>query len=165
MAYVVATKPGRFEVRESRSTSKGPRSRTLASFSELTEEVIAKVRERTENPPTPAALRALAAKAGAPVPGPEVDEAARRLIRLLAEGKRPSPMLRKLLNAVESENRGDLPAEREAGVSHAARSAAEWIGAGPEERAKTLRDLLELTDALPVRLRPDEIRFPRLNSA
>ncbi|HET9185557.1 MAG TPA: hypothetical protein VFN82_05380 [Solirubrobacterales bacterium] len=166
MAYVVATKPGRFEVRESRSTAKGPRSRTLASFTELTEDVIAKVRERAENPPAPAALRALAAKAGAPVPGPEVDEAARRLIRLLAEGKRPSAMLRKLLLDVgENEHRGDLPAHGEAGVSHAARSAAEWIGVGPEERAKTLRDLLELADALPVRLRPQGIRCPRLKSA
>jgi hypothetical protein len=53
MAYVVATQPGRFEVRESASTPSGPRSRTLASFRELTGEVVEKVQARAEKPAPP----------------------------------------------------------------------------------------------------------------
>ena len=37
---------GEFEIRESRSTPKGPRSRTLASFKELSDEVVAKARAK-----------------------------------------------------------------------------------------------------------------------
>jgi len=52
MAFVVPTKKGSFEIRESRSTAAGPRSRTLASFKELTDETIEKARARAAKPPT-----------------------------------------------------------------------------------------------------------------
>jgi hypothetical protein len=159
MAFVVATKPGRFEVRESRNTPKGPRSRTLATFGELTEEVIEKVRTRAGKPPSAAELRRLAAKAGAPVPGSEVDEAARTMLRALTAGARLDPMLRRLLLHALSDGGGV-----EGDVSDAARSASGWIGVGPEERASALRELLELTDALPVQMRQPELEFPRLRS-
>lgn len=58
-------------------------------------------------------------------------------------------MLRRLLlDALVNADRSDRPADPEALVSDAARSATEWSGAEPEERAKTLRELLELADAL-----------------
>ncbi|MFL5898603.1 MAG: hypothetical protein ACJ76D_09105 [Solirubrobacterales bacterium] len=166
MAYVVATKRGRFEVRESASTASGPRSRTLASFRELTGEVVEKVQARADKPPTVAELTRAALKAGAPVRGPELDEAARETLRLMAGGERPDPMLRRLLlDALSDEGRSDRPADPKARVSDAARAATQWVGVGVEERAKALRELLELADALPIRLRPREIGFPRLNSA
>src|SRR5215218_10102060 len=150
MAYVVATKPGRFEVRESASTASGPRSRTLASFRELTDEVVQKVRERADKPPTAEELTRSALKAGAPVRGPELDQAARATLRLMASGGRPDPMLRRLLlDALSDDDR----------------SATQWVGVGAEERGNALRELLDLADALPVRLRPHEIGFPRLKSA
>jgi hypothetical protein len=166
MAYVVATKPGRFEVRESASTASGPRSRTLASFRELTGEVVEKVQARAEKPPTAEELARLALKAGAPIRGSELDEAAKETLRLIASGERPDPMLRQLLlDALADEDRSDRPAASQGRVSDAARAATRWIGVGVEERASALRELLELADALPVRLRQHEIGFPRLKSA
>jgi len=166
MAYVVATKPGRFEVRESASTASGPRSRTLASFRELTDEVLAKVQARADKPPSAAELTRSALRAGAPVRGPELDEAVRQAVRLMANGKRPDPMLRRLLlDALSNEDRGDRPSGPQGRVSDAARAAAQWVGVGAEERGRALRELLELADALPIRLRPHEIGFPRLESA
>lgn len=167
MAYVVATKPGRFEVRESANTSSGPRSRTLASFRELTDEVVEKVQARAEKPVTAQQLTRLALKAGAPVRGPELDEAAREALRLMAGGERPDPMLRRLLlDALADEDRSDRQAVAVANgrVSDVARAATHWIGVGVEERAQALRELLELADALPLRLRPPEIGFPHLRS-
>lgn len=161
MAFVVPTKRGGFEVRESRSTPAGPRSRTLATFRELSDEVIEKARSRAAKPPSPEQLRASAVRAGAPISGPPVDHAARETLRLIAGGERLDPMLRRLLLDALSpqEERG-----RSATVSDAARSASQWIGANPERRGEALRDLLELTDALPIRIRSEEIGFPRLRS-
>jgi hypothetical protein len=167
MAFVVPTKRGSFELRESRSTPDGPRSRTLATFKELTDETIEKAQARAARPvPSEVELRQAALRAGAPVQGSAVDEAARKTLRLLANGKPLDPMLKRLLlDALEHEDRSDRPADPEALVSDTARSATEWIGADPRQRGKTLQDLLELADALPVRLRPTEITFPRLKSA
>jgi hypothetical protein len=166
MAYVVATKPGRFEVRESASTASGPRSRTLASFRELTDEVVAKARARADKPPTAEELIHAALKAGAPVRGPKLDEAARETLRLMASGERPDPMLRRLLldALADDEDGSDRRAAERGRVSDAARAATQWVGVGVEERARALRELLELADALPIRLRPHEIGFPRLKS-
>lgn len=166
MAFVVPTKRGAFEVRESRSTPKGPRSRTLASFREMSDEVIEKARSRAAKPPTAAELRAAAARAGAPVAGAPVDRAARETLRLVAGGQPLDPMLRDLLlDALSPRSNGDLLDRASAPVSDAARSATEWIGASPERRGEALRDLLELADALPVRIRSEQIGFPKLRSA
>ncbi|HEX5989284.1 MAG TPA: hypothetical protein VFY75_03605 [Solirubrobacterales bacterium] len=165
MAYVVATKPGRFEVRESVNTAEGPRSRTLASFRELTAETVEKVQARAEKPPTAAELTHLALRAGAPVRGSELDEAASETLRRIASGEQPDPKLRRLLiDALSNEGPSEHPSESKSLVSDAARAATQWIGVGVEDRATALRELLELADALPVRLRPHEIGFPRLRS-
>jgi hypothetical protein len=166
MAFIVPTKRGTFEVRESRNTPEGPRSRTLASFSELTDEVIEKARKRATGPvPSAEDLRAAAIRAGAPVPGSDVDEAARAALRLLAQGRQLDPMLKRLLlDALRRDDRSDRPGDPGALVSDAARSVTEWIGVDPKQRGEVLRDLLEFADAVPIRLRPKEIGFPRLRS-
>jgi hypothetical protein len=75
-------------------------------------------------------------------------------------------MLRRLLlDALSPEDPPDRHSNPAALVSDAARSAGEWIGVSAEERAKALRDLLELADALPIRPRANEIGFPRIKSA
>ena len=136
MAYVVATKPGRFEVRESISTPDGPRSRTLASFRELTDETIGKVQARSDKPPTADELTRLALKAGAPVRGSKLDEAASETLRRIASGEQPDPKLRRLLiDALSDQDRGDRPADPKGLVSDAARAATQWIGVGAEDRA------------------------------
>lgn len=165
MAYVVATQGGRFEVRESKATERGPRSRTLAGFRELTDEVIEKVQAAAEKPPSAEELKKAALKVGAPVRGSELDEAAKRTLRGIASGDRPRPLLRRLLlDALSAEDPPDRRSSPAPPVSDAARSAGEWIGVSVEERAQALRDLLELADALPVRPRASGIGFPRISS-
>jgi hypothetical protein len=166
MTFIVATKKGTFEIRESRGTPAGPRSRTLASFRELTDETIEKARARAAKPPSAEELREAALRAGAPIAPPAVDRAARELLGRLAKGQRPDPMLRRLLlDALANEDRSDRPSDSGATVSDSARSASEWVGATPAERGAALEDLLLLADALPLRRRADTIGFPGLKAA
>lgn len=165
MAFVVATKPGRFEVRESLSTPQGPRSRTLASFRELTPEVVERVQAKAKKPPTAAELTRSALRAGASVRGSQLDEAAGETLRRIANGEQPDPKLRRLLiDALSNQDSGVEAPGSKSRVSDAARAASQWVGVGVEDRAQALRELLELADALPIKLRPHEIGFPRLHS-
>ncbi len=157
MAFVTPTKSGRYEIRESRSTPAGPRSRTLASFKELDEKAIEKASARAESPLDPAELRQAALRAGAPVAPSAINRATRELLAGLARGERPSPMLRRLLlDTLESPQREP--------VSDAARAATEWVDATPGERGEALADLLRLADAVPLRRRPPQSEFPHLHS-
>jgi hypothetical protein len=67
MAYVVARPKGRYEIRESVHTPKGPRARSLANFAALTDEVLETAQRRASRPFDPAAVRASARRAGSPV--------------------------------------------------------------------------------------------------
>ncbi len=149
MAFVTPSSNGTFEVRESRVTPEGPRSRTLASFRELDAATIEKVIERAERSPTREELVAAALRAGAPLAPSPADEAARGLLRALARGEALSPRYRRLLSDALDGN---------------SNSAAEWLGTPMAERGEALWDLLLLVDAGPVRRRPDKIDFPRIDS-
>lgn len=65
MAYVVARPKGRYEIRESVHTPKGPRARSLANFAELSDEVLDRARQRASRPFDPSAVRAAATRAAA----------------------------------------------------------------------------------------------------
>jgi hypothetical protein len=162
MAFVVPTRRDRFEIRESRSTPRGPRSQTLASFRELTDEVIEKAREKATKPPTAEELRRLARRAGAPVARRPVDRAARELIAEMGKGQKLDPTLRHLLiDMLEGEREGDEPI----GSTDTGPSISAWMAATPEERGRALVDLLLLTDALPSKARKkDPLRYPKLDS-
>jgi len=67
MAYVVVRPQGRFEIRESVHTPKGPRARSLVNFARLTDEVLATARRRASRPFDADAVRASAGRAGAQV--------------------------------------------------------------------------------------------------
>ena len=67
MAYVVARRNGRFEVRESVHTPKGPRARSLAGFEMLTDAVLASAERRATRPFDIEAVIASGRRAGAPV--------------------------------------------------------------------------------------------------
>jgi hypothetical protein len=163
MAFIVSTKRDIFEVRESRSTPAGPRSHTLATFKELTDETIEKARARAAKPPDPADLRSAARRAGAPVAQPPVEQAARELIAELAKGRRLDPTLRRIL--VELLEKGFREGADPAPTNEAARGVAEWMAATPAVRGKALVDLLLLADALPSGGRRGKpLRFPRLDS-
>jgi hypothetical protein len=159
MAFVVPTKRGEFEVRESRSTPKGPRSRTLATFRELDDEVIERVRERAAKPPSAKDLRRAALRSGATVAPDPADRAARELIAELGRGNRPNPNLRHMLLGLLCGDGGNgVPPATAGGL-------AEWMASTPRERGKTLIDLLLLADALPHSGRRGKpLEFPRLDS-
>lgn len=153
MAFLVPRKNGTWEIRETRSTRTGPRSTTLATFRELDRNLIEHARKRAEKPIDERELRRAALRSGAPLAKPAVDDAASRLLRELSQGHVPRRGLRRLLAEVVDQD--------EAGLSDAARAAQGWIASTPEERGKTLKDLLLLADAIPHRRRPNRIRFPR----
>jgi hypothetical protein len=156
MAFVVPRKNGAWEIRETRSTSSGPRSATLATFRELDDEAIERARTRAAKPLASEELRQAAVRVGAPIAKSAIDEAASRLLAELSLGQKPRRGLRRLLaDAVDS---------GEAGLSDAAKAAQEWVAATPEERGRTLKELLRLADAIPHRRRPDRIGFPRFGN-
>lgn len=153
MAYVVARPNGSWEIRESRLTEAGPRARTLATFRELTTEVLDRARSRASNPIDDVGLRRAAARAGAPVAIPDVDRTARDLLAQLGSGRRPAPALRRqLARALRGGAGSEMP------------EYIRWIGAEPEARGEALHDLLLLADALPRTRRAPRLRFPRLQS-
>jgi hypothetical protein len=96
MAYVVARRSGRFEVRESLYTPNGPRARTLAGFDVLTDEILDKAAGRAQRPFDARAVLASSRRAGAPVAAAtDTDrsrnrfvEASRRMARTL--GRSPA---------------------------------------------------------------------------
>jgi hypothetical protein len=157
MAFVTAHRGGAWEIRESHITPAGPRSHTLASFRTLTSEVIERAQARSSKPLDQEDLRRAARRVGAPIAPSPPDRVTGELLRELAAGRRPRPLLRRLLLDV-------LQDERERS-SDSARAAAGWIGATPQQRGDALRDLLLLTDRLPRRRRPAQLRFPPLHSA
>lgn len=157
MAFVVPRKNGSFEIRETRATSAGPRSATLATFRELDDETIGRAQARATKAVGAEELRRAAVRAGAPLAEPLIDKAARQLLGELSFGRRPQRGLRRLL--------ADAVAQRDAGLSSDARAVQEWVAATPEERGKTLVDLLGLADALPQRRRPDRVEFPSFKHA
>jgi hypothetical protein len=67
MAYVVPRPKGRFEIRESLHTAAGPRARSLAGFSVLSDAVLAKAAQRAQRPFDAGAVVASGRRAGAPV--------------------------------------------------------------------------------------------------
>jgi hypothetical protein len=156
MAYIVARKTGAWEIRESRSTDAGPRSRTLAGFRSLTPEVIARAQERSTKRLNTDELRKAARRAGAPVAAPTSDRAAGDLLSELAAGHRPRASLARLLVKALSAD-GTQPTDN-------AEAAAAWIAASSERRGETLRDLLLLVDHLPKARTPERASFPRIAS-
>ncbi len=66
MAYVVARRNGRFEIRESLHTPEGPRARTLAGFEVLTDEILTRAAEKARRPFDASAVLASSRRAGAP---------------------------------------------------------------------------------------------------
>jgi hypothetical protein len=178
MAYVTKRNSETWELRESVTTPEGPRSRTLASFRTLSSDVIEHARGRATKPVTADELREAARRAGAPVDLATADRAAGDLLRELADGREPHPILRALLidalqegpparlgeaaRPRESQDADVLPFE----TSHNARASAAWLTRTPAERSAALDDLLLLGDALPHGQRVGErLTFPRLDRA
>lgn len=158
MAYLYARKNGRREIREAHTTPRGPRSRTLASFTgALLPEHLDRAEAAAKRPFDRAKLQARARVLGIPVRHSGAEAEARALAARL-RGAQLDPImvsvLRDALATVSSEPVPDALAD-----------VIEWLGASADERGRALRDVLRLYDTIarsrePVR-EPEAPRFPR----
>ena len=163
MAYLYLRRGGRVEIREARSTPRGPRSRTLASFQgALTDAHLERAASAAARPVDRDALRRRAQQLGVPVVRASADAEARALIARLRRGDRLDPVLAGLL-------RERLEDHADARVPDDVADVVPWIGASAHERGRTLRDVLRLYDTI-ARSRgdvgvPERERFPRFEVA
>jgi hypothetical protein len=146
MAYVVTRPRGRFEIRESLHTLKGPRARTLANFEELTDEVLERARRRASRPFDDHAVRASASKAGRKA-------AARRADRgpLGGVAAPVRPELRRFVDSSRRMAAGLGPQPRPAGTVR-----------DPGDALIDLLGLVDQVSAFRPPLRPEPLEFPAL---
>jgi hypothetical protein len=160
MTTIAKRSDGRFEIRESRWTDKGPRSRTLAIFRELTPEVLDHAQRRAERPIDRNEVVTRAMRLGLHVKRILGSGAAAALIAKAESGSLWPTHARAVQEAVAELDSLPLPDHLE--------SMIRWMGADDEFRGRTLVDLLGFTHAVvrhraPMRTGP--LRFPRLPSA
>ena len=162
MAYLVCRSPTRFEIRESRSTPRGARSRVLASFPEaLTRDALERAAARATRPFDAAAFVRRARAQGVPVRERSREPEARAL---LARLRRSDPLEPALAAAL----RRALARLPEAPIPESLADVWEWVGASAAERGAALRELLDLYGSIarsrPPRRRRERARFPRFSS-
>ena len=157
MAFLVARKDGRFEIRESVATETGPRARTLATFRELDDQVLDRAAANARSRFDRGAIEARAVEMAVPRNTNIASRVARSLLSELRRGRTPAPSLVRLL-------RDELPTDLPP-TPDTIEQAYEWIGKSDAQRGLTLRDLLSLADAFPQRERPPRSSFPHIRSA
>jgi hypothetical protein len=162
MAYLVRRSPNRVEIRESRATPRGARSRVLASFSEtLTRDVLERAAARASRPFDAGVLVRRARALGIPVRERSREPEARGLLSRLRRGDPLDPVLVASL-------RHALARIPEAPIPEPLAEVAEWVGASAAERGAALRDLLDLYGRIErsrtPRRRRESARFPRFSS-
>jgi hypothetical protein len=163
MAYLVRRGVDRIEIRESLATSRGPRSRLLASFREpLSPDVLERAAACATRPFDPRALLRRARAAGVATAEHSHEPEARAL---LARLHRPDP-LDPVLVAALRQALGRLP---EAFLPEAVADVAEWVGASAAQRGAALRELLDLYGRIAASRPPsprqrERPRFPRFSS-
>jgi hypothetical protein len=159
MAYLYLRRSGRGEIRESHSTPRGPRSRTLASFrGTLTEAHLDRAEATSAGGFDREAIRSRARALGIPVARSSADSEACELIAKLRRGSDVDPVLVGVLLK-------QLGGRVSAPVPDDLAEVVEWIGASDSERGEALRGVLRLYDTI-ARSRgavrePAVTRFPR----
>lgn len=157
MAFVVCRADGRFEIRESVHTANGPRSRTLATFRRLDDDVLTHAQERASRPFDRDVIIARAAARGAEHVPADALALAGRLMRAIAVGGRIPPVVAQALrHQLGSDDAPPLP--------DSIPPLLDWLGRSSSDRGAALRDLLRMTDRLPPPRRRRERRFPRIQS-
>ena len=151
-----------YEIRECRTTERGPRQYTLARFSDvLTPEVLEQAAAAAHRPFDARKLVASARGRGIAVSPRRSHTAARQLLAELRAGRVLEPSLVGLL-------RHALAVMEETPLPEHLADAADWIGRSEAARGKALRGLLRaasraVRSRAPQRPRPDA-PFPRFSS-
>jgi hypothetical protein len=140
VAYLVRRSNGTIQIRESVRLPKGPRSHTLASFSDvLSDRALNEAERKATRPFDRDALIEQAHRLGVGWES-STNAAARTLVMSLRTGEHLDPILVGLLN----EELAKLPA---AAVKGELSEAANWLGYPDHERGSALSNLLRLDDA------------------
>ncbi len=160
MATIIARTDGRYEIRESVTTPRGPRSRTLAIFRELTPEVLDHAATRARDPLDRDEIVARAAELGLHVKRIAGDVDTAEFVRRVRSGTSWPTHVRAVQTATGSVRTEPLPGHLEPMV--------DWMGVDDETRSRTLVDLLGLADAIMqhrenARAR-ERLRFPPLSA-
>ncbi|MCG8592138.1 MAG: hypothetical protein MJE66_22830 [Proteobacteria bacterium] len=162
MAYVHRRSDGRFEIRESLHTPRGPRARTLATFRDvLTADVLDHAAARATRAFDRAAVLARAVERGIRVSARRSSAPARALLAQLRRERSLDPVWVTLLReALASCAATPVPEERA--------EVAEWVGVGERRRGEALRGLLRTHDRIvrdrPARRMREAEPFPRFSS-
>jgi hypothetical protein len=156
MAFVVARRDGRFEIRESVTTPAGPRARTLAGFKVLSDSVMYEARSRATRPFDPEVVRARARALKVPERSDAAAVTARKLLAQLRQGERLPPMLAAELRKALPEVSTEMPDSLD--------DAIEWAGSTFAEKGRWVRELLAFGAVFPQNGRPGELAFPRIES-
>lgn len=162
MAYLVKRTGDRVEIRESRSTPRGPRSRQLARFvGALTPAVLAEASARATRRFDAATLLRRARVMGIPVDTHAPEKEARALLARLRRVDPIDPVMAGLLvRALDDVATAPAPESLE--------EVSEWIGASPAARGAALRDLLDTFGRIAASRPPRRMRsresFPHFSS-
>ncbi len=151
-----------YEIRECRTTERGPRQYTLARFRRvLTPEVLDEAESRARRPFDALRLVTRARARGIPVSSWRNDAAARRLLAELRAGCRVEPSLVGSLKQA-------LALLEDAPVPEHLVDAADWVGRSEAARGKALRGLLRTASRVarsrPSIRTPPDAPFPRFRS-
>jgi hypothetical protein len=156
MASIIARSDGRYEIRESVSSGRGPTSRTLAIFRRLSDAQLDLAQGRATRPFDREALVRRARELGVPLdPGPSA--LAFELLRMLRHG---GVLPRAVAGALRDELEPGVPPD-------SIPPMLDWIGATAEQRGEALRQLLRFTDRIDSgrRRRRTTLAYPRVASA
>jgi hypothetical protein len=162
MAYLYRRNPERVEIRESRATPRGPRSRTLATFrGALTREILDRAARRATRRFDRNALIRRARAIGIPVRLEAHEREARAVLARLRRADPIDPVIAGLLlRALDGVETKPLPEELA--------DVGEWIGASAQERGAAIRDLLDTYGTIamsrPQRRKRPRRPFPRISS-
>lgn len=163
MAYLVKRPGNRIEIRESRATPQGPRSRQLARFAgALTPAVLARAAARATRPFDADALIRRARDLGIAIEARAPEREARALLARLRRGDAIDPVMAGLLvHALAGVETATLP--------EPVAEVGEWLGASAATRGAALRDLLDTYGRIAASRPPRRVRprtpYPRFSSA
>lgn len=157
MAFVVERADGRFEIRETVRTPKGPRARTLAIFAECSDEVLDQAENRAVGRfDRQAILNRLPLLV---VPWKRSDRTVDLARELLADLARGRPLPPAFVGALKHAL-ADLPDEMPDTIP----PMLDWVGASAEKRGEVSRQLLRTIDGFPRRPADPLLDFPPINS-